>query len=172
MSTVLEVAEDGHPIQFEYADLMRYHGPGFPGGVAHAFKVLERTLPLLGADAPVERRKVEIRTAFRGPGARDAFEMVTRAVTGDRYAVDESLERPERGRVLERYVFHVRYRQREVVLAIRDDGFVVPEFIDLARSEARTAAEDVRLAQLKSEMAERLLSRPAIEVYDAEVREQ
>lgn len=37
----------GRILGFTYDDLMRYHGPGFPGGVAHAFKVLERGLPLL-----------------------------------------------------------------------------------------------------------------------------
>lgn len=164
---VVEVAEAGEPIQYTYADLMKYHGPGFPGGVAHAFKVLERALPLLADGAAPERREIAITTSFQGPGARDAFEMVTRAVTGERYTIDPSLARTERGRLLERYVFHLAYRGREVAVTIRDDGFVVAEFIDLARTENRTEAQEARLTVLKAQMAERLLARPAAEVYDA-----
>lgn len=83
---------------FSFEDVMRYHGPGSPGGAAHAFKVLERALPLLDPDGPCERREIVVETAFGGPGARDAFEMVTRAVSGDRFRVDAALARPERGR--------------------------------------------------------------------------
>jgi hypothetical protein len=34
------------------------------------------------------RREIGFETAFGGPGARDAFEMITRAVTGDRFPID------------------------------------------------------------------------------------
>lgn len=165
MTAVLSVTEAGRALTYTVEDLNLYHGPGFPGGVAHAFKVLERALPLLDDAAPPARREITITTAFRGPGARDAFEMVTRAVTEGRYVVDPALERPDRGRDLERYVFRLGYRGREVTLILRD-GFVVGEFIDLARKEGRSAAEEDRLTVLKAEMAERLLARPATEVYD------
>lgn len=164
--TALSVVEDGTAMRYTVEDLNLYHGPGFPGGVAHAFKVLERALPLLDGGRPPERREIMIRTAFRGPGARDAFEMVTRAVTGDRYVVDPGMERTDRGRVLERYVFRLEYRGAAVTVLLRDDGYVVPEFIDLARQEHRTDREESRLTVLKAEMASRLLARPAEEVYD------
>jgi hypothetical protein len=57
--------------------MLAQHGGGSPGGVAHAFKVLERALPLLDTAGPPERREIVIETAFGGPGARDAFELVT-----------------------------------------------------------------------------------------------
>ncbi len=144
---------------------MRYHGPASPGGVAHAFKVLERALPLLGPGAPPERREITIRTAFGGPGARDAFELVTRAVTGERYAIDPALERPERGRTLERFVFRLGYREREVTLVVRE-GYVPDELIDLARTEPRTSEQDRRFAVVKREVADLVMSRPAVDVYD------
>lgn len=144
---------------------MRYHGPRSPGGVAHAFKVLERGLPLLAPDGSPERREITVETAFGGPGARDGFELVTRAVTEDRYVVDPKLERSERGRTLERFVFRLGYRGRVFTLLVRE-GYVTDEFIELARKERLTAEEDSRLALLKREMADRLLSTPAIDVYD------
>ena len=166
MSDAIEVLDRGRRIAFSFEDLMRYHGPGSPGGVAHAFKVLERALPLLGRDALCERREIAVETAFGGPGARDAFEMVTRAVTGGRFRVDASLARPERGRTLERFVFRLAYRGRVTTLALRE-GFVTEEFIDLARTEERSAEQERRLDVLKREMAERVLARPASQVYDA-----
>lgn len=41
------------------------------------------------------------------------------------------------------------------------------EFIDLARREPRSAAEERRLDELKLQMAERVMARPAVGVYDA-----
>src|SRR4051794_3677485 len=165
---IVVVVDDGRRLAFSFADVMRYHGPGSPGGVAHAFKVMERALPLLGPAGPVERREVLVETAFGGPGARDAFELVTRAVTGDRYRVDVALARPERGRALERFVFRLAYRGRTATLAARD-GFVSDEFVDLARRGARSAAEEERLDVLKREMAERVMAAGAADVYDATV---
>jgi hypothetical protein len=168
MSAAIAVAERGRRHAFTFADLLRYHGPGSPGGVAHAFKVLERGLPLLDPDRLCERREIVVETAFGGPGARDAFELVTRAVTGERYRLDAGLARPERGRARERFVFALGYRGRRVTLAVRE-GYVTDEFIDLARADARTEEQERRLDRLKLEMTERVLARPAAEVYDAEL---
>ncbi len=165
MSTIV-VVDQGRSIAFSFEDMMSYHGPGSPGGVAHAFKILERALPLLEPDGLAERREITVRTAFGGPGARDAFELVTRAVTEDRYDVDQAVGRPERGRTLERFVFRLGYRDRAVTLVVRE-GYVTDEFIELARKERRSADDDDRLAALKREMADRLMSAPAIDVYDA-----
>jgi hypothetical protein len=166
MTRSIAVLDAGQALSLSYAEIMNYHGPGSPGGVAHAFKVMERAWPLLGTDgAPPERREIAVRTAFGGPGARDAFEFVTRSVTGERYVVDGSLARPERGRTLERFVFWLSYRDREVTLLLRE-GWVTDEFIDLARTDHRSAEEEKRLSVLKQEMADRLMAAPAEEVYD------
>lgn len=163
--TTIEVAEDGTVLRFTFEDLMRYHGPGYPGGVAHAFKVMERVLPLLSGEGPPERREVQIETSFAGPGARDGFELVTRAVTGQRYIIDPGMARPERGTTLERYVFTLRYRGTAVTLVIRE-GYVTDEFIALSRKEGRSPEEETHLGVLKQEMAERLLAKAAVDVYD------
>jgi hypothetical protein len=165
MPATIEVSERGTVIAFSYEDMLRYHGQGSPGGVAHAFKVLERALPLLDPRGPCERRELSVETAFGGPGARDGFELVTRAVSGDRFSVDPALARPERGRTLERFVFRLRYREREATLILRE-GFVTEEFIDLARSERRSDEQERRLDTLKREMAARVLAPPADEVYE------
>jgi hypothetical protein len=166
MESAIVVVERGEPIVFSIGDLMRYHGHGSPGGVAHAFKVMERAFPLLDPEGPPERREITIETAFAGPGARDAFEMVTRAVTEERYVVDPALARPQRGRTLERFVFRLRHRARTVTLAVRD-GFVPDELIDLARRASRSAQEERRLDVVKRETADLVMAAAAVDVYDA-----
>ena len=165
MTSTLTVLDGKKRIEFSFEDMMKYHGPGSPGGVAHAFKVMERAFSLLDPDGAPQRREITLRTAFGGPGARDGFEFVTRAVTQDRFVVDPALARPERGRTRERFVFEVGYGDRTVTLLLRE-GYVTEEFIDLARTEGRSEEEEARLDLLKARMAERVMSSPASDVYD------
>ena len=165
MANTIAVLHGDTRIEFSFEDMMRYHGPGSPGGVAHAFKVMERAFALLAPDEPPQRREITLRTAFGGPGARDGFEVVTRAVTQDRFTVDQSIARPERGRTHERFIFEVGYRDRSVTLALRD-GFVSDEFIDLARKDDRSADDEARLDVLKAQMAELVMAAAADDVYD------
>ena len=167
----LTLWEDGVPLDFTFADCMKYHGPGFPGGVAHAFAALGRALPELAArsaNGRVERRDIRVRTPFAGPGARDAFELVTRAVTGDRYTVLPELARPERGNTLARYVFEVSSGEAQVTCVLLDDGIVTDEFIELTAKPDKSAAELAHLEVLKVEMRDRILERDPVRVYGLE----
>ncbi|MGH3930410.1 MAG: hypothetical protein ACRDTF_10590 [Pseudonocardiaceae bacterium] len=166
MSGTIEVVDQGRVLAYTFENLMHYHGPGSPGGVAHAFKVMERVLPLLELSGLPERREIGVHTAFAGPGARDGFEMVTRAVTEGRYVVDDGLVLPEHGPTRERFVFRLSYRGHSVTAVLRE-GYVGEEFIALVGKE-RSAEEESRLTVLKQEMAQQLLTSPATEVYDVD----
>ena len=165
MPDEIAVVDSGRLLRFTFEDLIAYHGPGSPGGVAHAFKVMQRAWPLLDPDATPERRAITVHTAFGRPGARDGFELVTRAVTGDRYVLDPSLARAERGRAMERFVFELTYRENTATLIVCE-GIVPDEFIALARTDPRSAEQDERFAALKLEMVERVMGLPAEEVYE------
>lgn len=145
--------------------MVSYNGGGSPGGVAHAYKVLELTLPLLDPRQPPERRAITIETAFGGPGGRDAFELVTRAVSERRFTVDPTLIRPQDGRARERFVFRLRYRDHSVTVALRD-GFVSEAFIDLARLENPSTSERHRLTAMKGDMAAAVMAADAGDVYE------
>jgi hypothetical protein len=159
------VLDSGREVSFSFDEMLNYHGGGSPGGVAHAFKVLERSLPLLEAAGRLERRAIVVETAFGGPGARDAFELVTRAVTEERFILNPALARPAHGRARERFVFRLRYGEQSVTLTLRD-GFVTEEFIELTRRETRTIIEEQQLTAMKAQMAERVMTAPANDVYD------
>ena len=67
---------------------------------------------------------------------------------------------------MERFVFELTYRDRSATLIVRE-GIVPDEFIDLARTDPRSAEQEERFAALKLEMVERVMGLPAEEVYDA-----
>jgi hypothetical protein len=165
MTETIQVQERGRTIEFSFEDMLKYHGPGSPGGVANAFKVLQRAFAVLSPQEPPHRRSIAVRTAFRGPGARDGFEAVTRAVSDDRYTVDRALARPDRGRLLESFVFEVSIADRTVTLLLQD-GFVTEEFIDLAGKDKLSAQEEAHLDELKAQLAERVMAATAADVYE------
>jgi hypothetical protein len=161
----LQVDDGGRIIAFTFDDMMRYHGPHSPAGVATAFKVMQRAFDVLSPGMAPPRRFVVVRTAFRGPGARDGFEAVTRGVTEGRYTIDRSLLRADRGRLLEDFVFEVTVGDRTATLLLRD-GFIADEFIALARTENRTADQERRLDELKSRTAQLIMAASAADAID------
>lgn len=162
---IVEVTDEGMVIRFSFEDLLRYAGPGSPAGVAVAFQAMRCAFPLLDPHQPLERREVRIETAFRGPGARDGFELVTRSRTEDRYRVTEDLERAERGVTLAQFVFRLRYADRACTLMVRE-GLIDDEFIALARKDDRSADDERRFTAFKQAHAERLLAERAEDVFD------
>lgn len=160
------VLDGGRPHEFSFDEMLKYHGPIAPGGVAHAYKVLERAFCLLSPHTPPQRREIRIETSFGGPGARDAFEMVTRVVTGDRYTVDPTIGTPysDVGH-RNRYIFRVFHGQDKVTLMLRP-GLVREEFLALGAKKDRSSDENIHLAWLKDEMTARLMKLHASAVYD------
>jgi hypothetical protein len=164
---MITVLDAGRSFSFGFDAMMAYHGPSAPGGVAHAIKLMELAFPRLSPDAPPERREITIDTSFTGQGVRDTFELVTRAVTGDRYDV-----RPEHGASFEdagyrqRFVFHIGYRGKTVTLLLRE-GIVRDAFLELVgKGDARSKDDDMQLAWLKEEMTERVMKLHASAVYE------
>lgn len=166
----LVVLDQGESIAITFDDLLKYHGRSSIAGVAHAFKAMERAFPLLSPEGPPERYGVTVESGFPGGGARDAFELVTRAVTGGRFLV--APEAAPAGVPVApggHFFFRLGYRGTVVDLALRD-GLVPDDFVEVACREDPTPAEAARATELKEAMAGRLLGLPADEVYDAEVR--
>ncbi|MEP4547675.1 MAG: hypothetical protein ABJ000_15955 [Saccharospirillum sp.] len=165
MTQQLTVLENDTALSFNFDEALNYHGRGFPGGVAHGFKMLEAALPLLNGGRPVERRKLHVLTAFPGPGARDVVELVTRANTEGRYEVDiqagdQAAVEAARGR----YWFRVTYGNTVIELVVQP-GIIDPEFIALGRKPDRTPEDERRQEVLKHEMANRIMALPAGQVY-------
>ena len=169
--TTLVVLDQGESISISFDDLLKYHGRSSIAGVAHAFKAMERAFPMLSPGEPPDRYEITVGSGFPGGGAHDAFEMVTRAVTGDRYAptsVPAEMEAPPAPGG--HFYFRLAYRGAAVDLVARA-SLIPPDFVEVACRDAPTPAEAAHAQRLKEEMADRLLSLPADEVYEATLRQ-
>lgn len=167
--TTLVILDQGESIAITFDDLLKYHGRSSIAGLAHAFKAMERAFPLLSPGEPPERYDVTVESGFPGGGARDGFEMVTRAATGDRYRVTAAPAGTKAPRAPGgHFFFRLGYRGAVVDLTARA-GIVSDDFVELACRDDPTPVEAERARQLKEEMAELLLNLPADRVYDATV---
>ena len=64
----IEVLEEGKLLSFRFDEMLNYHGPGFPGGVAHGFKVMQRAFPLLDDGEPAGAQGDLVRDGFSRAG--------------------------------------------------------------------------------------------------------
>lgn len=83
----IEIADEASTLSFEFDDLVRYHGTRSICGLTVAYKAMEAAWGMLWPDAPPRREDLSVASAFPGPGTRDGFEMVTRAVSRDTYRI-------------------------------------------------------------------------------------
>ncbi len=76
MTDTIEVRELGRTLHFTFDDALRYAGPAHRPASRWRSRRCSAPSRVLSPDGPPERRAVTVRTAFRGPGARDCFEAV------------------------------------------------------------------------------------------------
>ena len=97
--------------------------------------------------------------------ADTTFELVTRAVTGGRYLVTPTLEHPERGVTLHKFVFRVAYHDQACTLLVRP-GMVDDEFMAMARTAERSEEDERRFTKMKAQHMSRLLAAQPDEVFE------
>jgi len=165
MDDTILVQELGQVLEFSYTDMLCYAGPLSRVGVAAALKVLQRAFAALSPNHPPQRRSIVVRVACDEPGIRDGIEAVTRAVTDGRYGIDPGLARPERGRILQGFVFQATVNGRTATLLMRP-GFITDEFFGLIAKPERSQADEVRLDELNHQLAMHVLATPPEDVYE------
>lgn len=160
----VRVLDAGTPLTISFDDCVRYHGRTSIGGAALGFRLMQMALADLSPAGPAERASIRVRTAFPGPGLRDAIEMVTRAVTRGAYAVDAGAapaSAPEA--VSGRLWFEVSVGDRTAAYQTQP-GAMSEEFIRLGRKSHReglTETENLRWTELKEGLAAQIMATPA-----------
>ena len=84
MKTLAYKDVDG-PIEISFDDVKKYHGTRSLCGLTVGYTVLGAAWASLSDGEPLDRNDITVETAFGGPGARDAVEMVTRAVSREAF---------------------------------------------------------------------------------------
>ena len=90
-SATIHVMGEEEPIEIGFASVMAYHGQAALAMLAITFQGLRATLPRLSPVSVPQRSDITVVSGHPGPGVKDAFEFVTRAVTRNAYTVDRSL---------------------------------------------------------------------------------
>ncbi|MCK9914392.1 hypothetical protein MXD81_35075 [Microbacteriaceae bacterium K1510] len=156
---VVEGEEDVIKIGFDA--VAAYHGQAALAMLAVTFQALRLALSTLSSSAPPRRGDISILSGHPGPGVRDAFEFVTRAVTRNAYVVDRSL--PE-GRLVPganiSYSFRITVDGRTAILSLRPDA-LPQRFFTLNFTPFRSPAEELELSALKRSIAKNVLATPA-----------
>ena len=87
MTEVISVYDDGVRLNIPFEACVLYHGRDSIGGLSLGYRLLCFALNKLTEGRIPERKEISFKTAFPGPGLRDAVEMTTRAVTRKAYEV-------------------------------------------------------------------------------------
>lgn len=162
-------------IEFTFADVEKYHGQGSIGGAALGFQVLRAGLRALFPGAPPRRDEITIFTGHPGPGFRDAFELITRAVARNAYRVDTS--RPE-GRYNpfhpHAYSWSIASADGRTAELVLREGLIPPRFFelwDLVARDVATRADRQELDLVKRQVADDVLTLPLGDLFRMTVRE-
>lgn len=155
---VVRVMGEEEPIEIGFDSVAAYHGQAALAMLAITFQGLRATLLKLSPSRVPERSGIAVVSGHPGPGVRDAFEFVTRAVTRKAYAVDRSLREARLNPKADiSYSFRITLDQRTVGAALRPE--VLPaRFFELNSMGAeRSAAEGSEFSILKRQIASRVL---------------
>lgn len=162
---VIIIQGEEEPIRIGFEALAAYHGQGALAMLAVAFQAQVTALALLSPGVPVRREALSVVSGHPGPGVRDAFEFVTRALTRGVYVVDKSL--PEARLVPGfdiSYSFRVTLDGKTVELALKP-GILPARFFALTFKRDRSEAENAEARLLRRAIARDILTRPAESLF-------
>ncbi|QAY94789.1 hypothetical protein CWB41_02735 [Methylovirgula ligni] len=164
-SPTLTIAGEEEPIIIGYEAVAAYHGQSALAMLAITFQALRAILPVLSPDGPPPRAALSITSGHPGPGVRDAFEFVTRAVTRNAYVVDRSLPDARLNPQADiSYSFVVSLGERRVRASLKED--VLPQrFFELLAIKEKTDAERAEFSQLKRAIAARVLAQEPVSLF-------
>ena len=167
VSPSITVLDNGRPITFTIRNVLDYHGYDAVGGSVLGFRLLQRALAILSPEGLPERRELHLFTNFPGLGARDAFELVCRVVTGGRFTLDKDFVDPRTPEgVTGGVYFRFSYGDRVVELA-PIEGQPSPRFIAAGRASKKPDADEAVFHEWKTvkyELANLLLGADASSV--------
>jgi len=150
--TSIRIKDIDGVLEFGLDDLVKFHGTRSICGLTVGYKVLERAFDVLGArEAPLQREAISVATAFPGPGARDAFECVTRAVSRQQFEVlkDVSASDQIAEAAFGAYYFRVNHDGATVEIGVKP-GVIRDEFLKLRRAEKNGEATDKELKRFRT----------------------
>lgn len=153
-SPTIAVMGEEDTIEIGFDAVAAYHGQAALAMLAVTFQALRAGLGELSPNEPPKRSDISIVSGHPGPGVRDSFEFVTRAVTRDVYTVDRS--RPDArfapaGFDMS-YSFRIVLGNEAVEIALKP-GALPERFFSLNFTRSRSVSDEQELSRLKRSIA-------------------
>lgn len=166
---VVSIMGEEEIIAIPFSAVAAFHGQAALAMLAVTFQALRLALGRLSPDRAPRRADISVVSGHPGPGVRDAFEFVTRAVTRGVYQVDRSLPQARLAPGADMsYSFRVTVGDVSAELALRPDA--LPErFFALNFTRNRTAEDEIELSRLKRSVAARVLAAPPEDLFDMQI---
>ncbi|OAB36006.1 hypothetical protein [Paenibacillus glacialis] len=167
--SVIHIRDRQDMLEISFEDICKYHGGVALMAVAVGFRSLQVAFEELFGNEIPERKSISIFSGHGGPGFRDAFEYVTRAVTRGAYHVDTAYPvgqydpfRPQS------YAFVISSEAGASVEITLNDHFLPMafyEYLKKGREETMTEADINIFKVLKQSLAEEALATPLEELF-------
>lgn len=165
---VLQIAGEEGVIDIPFSAVAAYHGHAALAMLALIYQGLRGALAQLEQDGqPVPRKELDVISGHPGPGVRDAFEFVTRAVTRQCYVVDTSLPCARYSRNKDKsYSFWLR-RKSTQVQGILKEGVLPDRFFELLGSQDQQTRQE--FSALRRQIADAVLQKTPQQLFDYRV---
>ena len=165
----IKIMAEEEPIDIGFPMIAAYHGQAALAMAAVTFQAMRAAFAALSPGKPPARRDIAIISGHPGPGVRDSFEAVTRALTRGAYTIDRSL--PEARLVPGHdisYSFRITLGGRTAEIALRPDA--LPErFFTLNFTMQRSPEQEHELSQLKRSIAAQVLAASSDDLFTMRV---
>jgi hypothetical protein len=161
---VIEMRQGQDIFPYTLSATIAFHGLESIGGVVLGFRLIQAALQNSTQQQLIDRQTLNILSAFPGPGARDAFEYLSRCVSQQRFQCDTALNHPQAQKGFEG-CFYFRITVADEVFELAPVAGQPPEsFFAAGRRAFQTDASNAdRLLwrQEKIKLANTLLALPA-----------
>lgn len=166
--SVIHIRDLHEVIEIHFSEVRKYHGSAALMALAVGFRVLQAAFAELYRDKVPDREDISILSGHGGPGFRDVYEFVTRAVTRQAYRVDTNYPRgqydPYRS---QSYSFVISSHEGAAVEVTLKEDFLPPvfyEYLKKGREGTMTESDAEANRQLKEQCCERALALPQHEL--------
>jgi hypothetical protein len=166
INPTISVMGEEEPIEIGFDALAAYHGQSALAMLAITFQCLRATTAILSPQSPAPRSAFFIVSGHPGPGVRDAFEFVTRAVTRGAYVIDLTLPDARHNPFAEiSYSFTISLGKRTAHAALKKN--VLPDrFFELIALKSKSDVIQSEFSALKRAIAADVLAVAPATLFD------
>jgi hypothetical protein len=159
---IIKIKDQQELIEISFSELRKYHGGAALMALAVGFRVVQAAINELFGAEPPQRKSLKVLSGHGGPGFRDAFEFITRAVTRGDYEVDVNYPNAQYDPFRKQsYAFVVTADNgASLEVALKPDFLpaIFYEYMEKGRKQQITELEITQFAELRSQLCERALA--------------